>query len=327
MKTSLPISLQNLLIEKYSNEANLDFYLKDAEIAYSYCQTSPNIKFIPLSIKHEDKIKAHVALIMDSRLENGTAFFGFFETENDSLLVEKLWSKLIEAAKIHNVSVLKGPVNGSIWHQYRCIKETDGSSFFKTEMFSKLYYYNLLKSLGPNLEVEYYSARRKKFEKVLSKIKINENKLTSNGFRVEITNSINFSQLIQVAHLSKSIFSDSWGYTELTKDEFLNLYSSKKIKENLDKLYLLYKNELIIGYCSTIRDSRHTLIGKTICLLPKFQGLGLGNALAYYVHKDALKSKYDNVIYALMRKENKMKNFPVDDLEIFRRYSAFEFKI
>jgi len=74
-------------------------------------------------------------------------------------------------------------------------------------------------------------------------------------------------------------------------------------------------------------ENKQTLILKTICILPEYQGLGLGNALAYKIHLDAQKEGFKKVIYALIREDNKVKNFPKDDTLIFRRYAAFEFKI
>lgn len=107
----------------------------------------------------------------------------------------------------------------------------------------------------------------------------------------------------------------------------MQLYSSDKLKTHLNKLYLLYKDQQIIGYCGTTVEDEQTLILKTICILPEYQRLGLGNALAYKIHLDAQKEGFNKAIYALIREGNKIKNFPKDDTLIFRRYAAFEFKV
>lgn len=324
---NMPKSLQNFLRKNYGKEKNFNLFLGDYIKSYNFCINNENIEFIPILISSNKNVSAHIALIIDRRLPKGTAFFGFMEVLDDVSVFNALWKKLIEVAKENNVSVLKGPVNGSIWHLYRCIRKTDGSDFFKTELMSNTYYYDFINSQKPNTSIEYYSAYREKFSNILPKIETTDKKLTSLGFSITEMKQIDLLQLVQIAKLSTNVFSSSWGYTELTKNEFLNLYSSDKIEDNLNKLYLLYKDKEVIGYCSTIKEDGNTLICKTICIIPEYQGLGLGNALAYKVHIDAIKDGYKKIIYALIREDNKVKNFPKMDTVVFRRYSAFEFRM
>ena len=96
---------------------------------------------------------------------------------------------------------------------------------------------------------------------------------------------------------------------------------------DLNALYLLYKGEDIIGFCSTYKEDETTLILKTICILPQYQGKGLGNALAYKIHFDAKKDGFKKIIYALIREGNDIKKFPKEEAVVFRRYAAFEFSI
>lgn len=325
--SNIPNFLLNFLKISYGKENNFNLFLSDYIKSYNFCMNNKNIEFIHIAVSSNKDMSAHIALIIDKRLPKGTAFFGFLEVIEDISIFNLLWKKLIEVARTNKISFLKGPINGSIWHQYRCIRETDGSDFFKSELMCMPYYYNFLSSQGSNASIKYYSAYRENFSNVLSKIEISDEKLASLGFSVKEMKKIDLLQLLQIANLSKDIFSGSWGYTELTKNEFLGLYSSEKIEDNLNKLYVLYKNDEIIGYCSTIKENDSTLICKTICILPKYQGLGLGNALAYKVHIDALNDGFKKIIYALIREDNKIKNFPKTDVVIFRRYTAFEFNL
>ena len=61
--------------------------------------------------------------------------------------------------------------------------------------------------------------------------------------------------------------------------------------------------------------------------MPPYQGLGLGNALAYKIHFDAKNEGFKKIIYALIRDGNNIKNFPKEEAVIFRHYAAFEFQI
>ena len=321
------LELIELLRKKYGKSNNLDLFFNDFTNSFSFCVGNENIIFHPFSGYEGEEMQAHIALIIDKRLPLGEAFFGFLEIPDEVSVFKEMWKALVKKARGLGINTLKGPVNGSIWHQYRCIKETDGSPFFKSELPSMPYYYSFLSSNEPSLEVQYYSAYREKFDTTMQMIKTGYEKFTSLGFSIKEVKSITAEDLQAISALSKTIFRKNWGYTELTEKEFLQLYSSEKLDAHLNKLYLLYKDKDIIGYCSTVKEDNNTIICKTIGLLPQYQGLGLGNALAYKVHLDAKKEGFKRIIYALIREGNQVKNFPKDDAVIFRRYTAFEFKI
>lgn len=320
--------LTNLLREKYGSNKNFDYFLSDFKKAFNFCMDNRNILFYPIAGFENGKVCAHIALIIDKRLSAGEAFFGFLEFPDDVSSFNLLWDGLIKEARNKGISILKGPVNGSIWHQYRCIKETNQMPFFKAELFCEPYYYNFLIFSKPTNEVLYYSAYREPFDIVLRMIgEGSYNKLVGSGFSIKETKTATLDELRTIANISKTVFHDSWGYTELNEQEFMQLYSSEKLATHLTTLYLLYRGDEMIGFCSTSKEDDSTLICKTICVLPQYRGLGLGNALAYKVHFDAQKEGFKKIIYALIREGNNVKNFPQDDTIIFRRYAAFEFHL
>jgi len=320
--------LTQLFREKYGNYKNFDFFLSDSNKAFEFCANNENVSFYPIAGHIDGHMKAHAALIIDKRLPHGEAFFGFVEFPDDASAFNLLWNSLIKRAKGKGISVLKGPVSGSIWHQYRCIKEGDSSPFFKAEPFCETYYYDFLASNKPATEILYYSASREPFGIVLRMIdKTALEKMQGLGFSIKETKTVGLEELRAIADISKAVFNGSWGYTELNEKEFTQLYSSEKMTAHVNSLYLLYKENEIMGFCSTSREDEKTLICKTICVLPQYQGLGLGNALAYQVHVDAERAGFKKMIYALIREGNNIKNFPKDGSIIFRRYAAFEFNI
>lgn len=320
--------LKKLLKKKYGNIDGFEYFLSEFGKAFSYCLENSNIQFLPISGIENEELQAHVALIIDKRLPKGEAFFGFLEAPNDTEVFGLMWNALTNEARGRGVNVLKGPINGSIWHQYRCVKDTDGSPWFKTEMLTELYYYNLLQSQKPITQVEYFSASREPYDIVLKLINPESlNKMKSYGFSMKVAEQITQSDLKTIANISRQVFKDNWGYTELNDQEFAGLYSAGEINKNLNALYLLYKGDDIIGFCSTFKENKSTLLLKTICVLPEYRGLGLGNALAYKIHEDAKKDNIKKIIYALIREGNSISNFPKDGTVTLRRYSAFEFKI
>lgn len=321
--------LETLVGKKYSTHNNFEFFLKEYENAYRYCENNPHISFFPIGIRESDVLIAHCALIIDQRLPPGEAFFGFLEVPQDPNVFNILWKEMRTLGKDHALSVLKGPVNGSIWHQYRCIKKTSERNHFKTEPLTPLYYYDLLKAQNPIDEVTYSSGARTAFSDIvlqLGKKKEIMEKLAANGFKIVRHEKITLEQLMAIAGISKMTFLQSWGYTELTKEDFLNLYDPKKINDNIHSVYFLYKGEKIVGFCSTMREG-DILICKTICIIPTLQGIGLGKALAFIIHTEAERDGIKEIQYVLVRDGNQVHNFPTEDIIVFRQYAAFDFDI
>jgi ribosomal protein S18 acetylase RimI-like enzyme len=328
--TAVPAELISLLRKKYGNEKNIEYFIADFNKSFDFCLNNKSVVFQPIAGYEGDQMVAHIALIVDKRLATGEAFFGFLEVSEDEQDFKIMWEALTKEARSRDISILKGPVNGSIWHQYRCVKETDGSPFFKAELFAEPYYYQRLVSINPAREMAYYSASRDRFEALLPILQAGEpiyKKLGDAGFFIKEIKHVALKELQAIAALSRMVFHNSWGYTELTENEFIALYSSDKLDEHLGGLYLLYKDDNIVGFCGTLKEDENTLICKTICVLPEYQGMGLGNALAYKIHVDAQEKGIKKIIYALIREGNNIKNFPQVDTVIFRRYTSFEFHI
>lgn len=313
--------------KKYSNQKNFNYFFIDLQSALAFSFLNKNQKVLFIDIKTEQETVGHVGLIIDTRLKNKEAFFGFFESLPDNEIFNLLWRELINLAKSRNIKVLKGPINGSPWYQYRVVSDSDGSPFFKTEMFCDNYYYNFFKSVKPAKEIFYYSAHRIRFESIISATKFSYKKLSTEGFIIEEIKDIAIDQLKSIWELSKKTFKNYWGYVDLSFDDFISLYLPQKLFCHLNKIYFLKKQDQVIGFLSTLREDNLTLIFKTICILPEFQGLGLGNMLVYKAHLDAKKDGFKKIIYALIQTDNNIRNFPKDDAIIFRNYSTFEFDV
>jgi len=315
----------------YNLNTNFDFFLKEYENAYNFCCTSAHIKFFPIAIYNNGQMIAHAALVINERLGENEAFFGFFEVVDDITVFEVVWRKLTELAKMHKLQILKGPVNGSIWHQYRCINEDSPEAFFKTEPMTPLYYYDFLIQVNPTNEVTYSSGIRDSYLNILELLKKHKDtitqKLSDENYRIVVTKKISPEILLSIARLSAVVFNKkSWGYTELDPVEFANLYDPSKINEHIYKLFLLYQNDVLVGYCSTMKEGQN-LVCKTICIAPEFQGKGLGNALALRVHEEAEIDGMEKIMYVLIKDGNQVHNYSMEDVRVFRRYSVFEYKL
>lgn len=327
LKNNPPKELIEIVREKYLKQENFDYFLNDFKKAFNFCVKNENIYFEPIAIYSGNKMKAHIAIIKDRCIKSSEAFFGFFECSDNHTVFNFLWEELKISIEKIKVSLIKGPINGSIWHQYRIIRQTDGSAFFKSEMMCESYYYNLFLSKNPQAEIKYHSAYRENFSAIINAGKLSYEKFIGVSFSIQEVETINKDILETIINISRKVFNNNWGFTDLSENELFELYSGEKIKHSLNKLYLLRFRDKVIGFGIILKENDSTIIFKTICILPEYFGLGLGNALAYKVHFDAKRDGVKKIIYALVKEDNNIKNFPKDDVIIFRKYSSFEFLI
>ncbi len=310
-----------LVKRKYMNLKNFEYFFSDLKKALKFSHLKQQPYFI--SVIDDSTMLAHAAVICDRQLPRGTAFWGFFETSDNEEVFQLLWEKIKEVAREKGINRLLGPVNGSIWHQYRFIKETDRSPFFKTELFCEPFYYKLVKKTQEK-EILYYSAYRNNFDNIIATTEPFYKKIMGDGFSLIESVKLTEKDLDNILKHCKKIFRKSWGYIDLSSSCFADLYSSQKLVPHLKRIYFLKKNQQIVGYCSLMLEDRRTLILKSIAILPEFQKLKLANALIYKVHIDAQLNQHQKVIYALIKENNAIKKLPKDDAVIFRRYVAFE---
>ncbi len=323
--------LVRFLTSLYGSNSNFDFFLSEYQKAYDYCCTSTHITFLPLAYCSEGRMLAHVALIIDDRLPEHEAFFGFFEVVDDRQVFETLWEALTAIARTHGCRLLKGPVQGSIWHQYRCIAESSSVPFVKTEPMTPSYYYDFLLDAQPTKEITYSSGIRESFTDIRNALQKQKDTITeqlsAGGFAIEITREVSMETLVAIAGLSATVFDEkSWGYTKLDTAEFLQLYDLEKVQALLHKLFLLRHGDTLVGYCSTMKEG-NTFICKTICIASPYQGKGLGTALALAIHEEAAKEGAQAIMYVLVRDGNQVHNYHTSDVKIFRTYAVFEYTL
>jgi len=315
----------SLLEKKYKAQKNYVYFLDDLKATLKFSETYQEPHFI--IVKDGENVVGHCALILDHNLKEGEAFFGFFDVIDNFNVFTTLWQSLLKLAGLKNIKLLKGPINATAWHQYRVMSYGGNSDFFKTELFSESYYYDFYKTLKPDKEILYLSGFRENFKFLISVTEPAYKEVLKAGFSIEEIKNLSTEQLKEILDLSKIVFKENWAYTDFSMESFESLYSSQKLSANLNKIYFLKNENKIIGYLSSLIEDENVLILKTIAVLPEFQGKGFGNALVHKAHKDALEKGFKKIIYALIREDNNIKNFPKEEAVVFRKYSTFEFEV
>jgi ribosomal protein S18 acetylase RimI-like enzyme len=313
------------LVSCYSHCNGFEYFLGDLKKALYYTIHSTNQNATYLIISGQEGVLAHTLLIEDKRLVSGEALFGFFECKNNKDIFLILWNKLSELAQKKNITIIKGPINGTIWHQYRVIKKSDKKiPYFNSEPLSMNWYYFMLKEMNPVEEVNYYSGMREQYDTIIDITKPSCEKLLEEGYIFKHIEVPSRNQVRVLYRLSAEVFKNNWGFTKIDEKEFESLYSTDKIKKHIGQIHFAYEKNELVGFCSTVRD-RNNLIMKTIAVVPHLQGKGIGNALVYLAHHMAKENGMKRIVYALVRDTNKVQYFPKDDVILFREYACFTF--
>lgn len=315
-----------LVQDKYISNPAFQYYFNDLKKGAAYCIHSSKIKFENLSVFRGGSLKAHTTLILHEDLDKETAYFGFFECVNDTEIFELLWKNLLRQAKDKGIKKLLGPISGSIWHAYRVISVPGNEDHFPSEPVTDPRYFSFLNDKNPEKIVEYHSAYRQRFNRIIKHTRKSYKSLKNKEIEIRKLSAFDEESALSVYNLSLRVFEGNWGYVPLSPEEFLQLYSSDKIEEYIASVYVALSGNKIIGFSSNMQY-KDSLIMKTIAVDPEYQQTGVASGLVHVVHSKAKSAGIRRIIYALVRKTNKIKHFPTDDVKILREYAGFEFWI
>lgn len=310
-----------LIQKNYGESLVSSRYVNDTKEGMNTVLENKKISTVFFHLLEDNKLKGHIGLVYASAEE---AYFGFFEIQ-DTQDFNDLWNEMFAEAKRLGLKKIFGPVNGTVWHPYRVISETSSEQFFVQEPLSKEEYFNLFKNINPAHIIEYHSAYRTDFKMILELTASSLPLLISHNIQIVQENySIDLLKLIY--ELSVSIFSGNPGYYNLSFNDFAKLYTEPNDGNTELLIFKVLQDDKPIGFSYNLLMDKK-MIMKTIGLLPEWQDRGVGYALVNKIHQFAQEKNIEKIIYALIRSDNKVKNFPKDDAVIFRKYAAFNFLI
>ena len=302
-------------VTKFNQELHLEKFVKSLQYSYDWAQNNMICFLIESDGEH--------ALIMMEDEKNNWAYFGYLKFNSEKSI--KLWSKIETFCKSKQINSLLGPIQGSTYFPYRCINKTDGRGFFQGEYFSDQTDAKILNNLKPSKIINYRSAIREKYNNVMEISKPYYDQLCQKGLRVELVNELDESSLKSIYEIVQTVFSKNWGYQEIGYAHFKKLFSNGESNISRMSMHKIMYQDKLIGFSRYTEESSDTIIFRTIGILPEYQKMGIGNAVVYQMHADALDFGYSKAIYALVRTSNRVKNMPQPDVFEFRTYQAFEF--
>lgn len=298
-------------------------------------KNNPSFNFIKIKsfIAYEDdEVIGHISAMIDERLkqdDQNVGLIGFYECiENDSCS-DLLIKKTIDHLKNKDCQFVRAPIDLTIWHPYRFVVDQKEESFL-LEPITKDYYISQFERNGFSTKVEYGSAQRTDLDTILPYTKEDFDKCIEEGFNIRnITKEDYDAGILSIYNMVNNIFSDSWSYVAISKEEYLYIYEDYKNNiENISIQIISDKDGKDVGFCSSIVDhSNKTIILKTIGVLPEYQNKKVGAALLHYQHKLAKKKGIIKEIYALIKLGNIVTKMPYPGVKIIRKYVAMEKEI
>lgn len=258
---------------------------------------------------------------------------GSYECAKDSEISHELLSSATKRAKELGYSYLIGPMEGSTWNNYRFSDHNKYPNFFM-EPFHHAYYSDQFKEFGFSIIAEYVSNLDEEVTVPEKDIDAFEEYYKARGaqFRFLCLNDLE-NDLHKIARFSNDAFQHNFLFTPINEDEFVAKYL--RIKNYFDPALVMIvedENDEIEALSFSIKDFNESrgksLIIKSLARRNDSKLRGIGAYLIQKTYQLARANGYDNVIHALMIKDNASKkiseNYHGSD---YKSYSLFGMEI
>lgn len=269
-------------------------------------------------LKHEDQIACCI---------------GSYECIDDLEMSQLLLSKAVERVKELRYSYLLGPMEGSTWNNYRFSDHNDFPNFFM-EPYHHSYYSDQFKAFGFSVIGEYVSNIDEEVSVPNKDINSFEEYYKARGaqFRFLRMNDLE-NDLRKIARFSNDAFQHNFLFTPIDEEDFVEKYM--RIKAYFDPaLVMIVEDEHneIEALSFSIKDHNvsrgKSLIIKSLARRNDSKLRGIGAYLIQKTYQLARDNGYDNVIHAMMIKDNASKkiseNYHGAD---YKSYSLFGLEI
>lgn len=269
-----------------------------------------------------------VARACATRIDGEDALrLGWYDCVDRNAVAEALFDGVREHARRLGVSRIIGPINGTTWHRYRLADPSSASPFF-LDVHNKTWYVRQWLDAGAEEIASYFSTR---FDR-LGEYPEHDAHVARQRERGIVLRELaldRFEEEMRLIHaVSLAGFQDNFLYTPIGAEEFIALYRP---------IYPLLRSELVliaesesgnaVGFVfavdNVVERSRRSLVMKSAAVLPEHAGHGLGHLLLETVHRTASEQGYDEIIHALIHRDNRSGRILADRSVPHRTYRLF----
>jgi GNAT superfamily N-acetyltransferase len=289
-------------------------------------------------------IAGRIAAFVDKRYNSihgeKTAFFGFFESQDNIRVASELFTAAVRFAKSKGMTRLIGPVEFTTNYQAGILVEGFGRPTVMTP-YNKEYYPKLLESNGFTklIDLYAYNFANPSVPDRLARMSAIQEQRNPN---VKVLNFRQAGRLCNASVITKlynQAFCDTWGFVPMSTKEFSFLLHSIVLLDHWDLNYLAFYDDTPVGLLLTVpdlyaplsqgqgkdrnfKDLRVTVLG----VLPSFRTRGIEARLGTILLNDAMKKGYKNLEFSFILENNTAMNnyvnreFGIPAIRTFRIY-------
>ncbi|MEN8142127.1 MAG: hypothetical protein ABFQ82_00850 [Thermodesulfobacteriota bacterium] len=333
-------------------------YVKSSADSVRCCleDTGSALAMLPLIVLGGDnKVAARLVVSIPRQPPAGEqerpGVFGFFEACRDFEPVKAMFDHGREWLWGKGIRKVVGPMDGDTWHKYRFNIGPFERSPFLMEPYNPHYYPELWERYGFRPLAGYYSKYIPELGKVLPSQERFFRRCLKNGFRFRSFRKRDYDSELDILYdLSRAIFAENFYYTDISRQGFKELYNGAAaiIKEEL----IWFASDKEGEYCGFVfalpdyyeavrslrgkkdlwskikflynRQKTDTLNVKTLGVLKKYHGSGLGPALIYKAYLEGYKLGFSDANMCLIHETNPSGRLDGGEGEVSRRYMLYE---
>lgn len=269
----------------------------------------------------------HLPEVQEQRL----GFIGHYaagDAQSAEALLNHACSTLLE----NGCSLAVGPVDGSTWRRYRLITRRGNEPPFFMEPDNPDTYPAQFEAAKFVPMARYYSSLNDDLgASVHPPDGILEN-LRNAGIRIRPLDPDNFmAELTRIYDLSIAGFRNNLLYTDISKDEFIRMYSQVQPFIRQELVLLAERDSEPVGFIFALPDMARirqghpadTVILKSMAVLPEMSGKGIGACLMAEVTNNARLSGFKRAIHALMHEDNRSRTMSSHYGREIRQYTLY----
>ena len=291
---------------------------------------------IKLTLKENTEEKASCEIYYkNTPQDNGVTVgcIGNLEIKDYNYGVELL-KKAEEILKNKGITRVVGPMNGNTWKKYRTMKYTKGDAAFLLENVDPIEYNKIFQEAGYT-ELYTYTSNKGLIQDAYKSeiIDMAEENLKQENIVIRKFNKEKAQEdLKKIYNISKQCFNRNPLYVEIEENDFIKQYTDYINMIDEDLVLIAEKNNEEIGFVfcmpnyNEMKESGkiHTVILKTIAVLPEYEELALGNVLLKNIAEISVKKGFTEWIFAFMYSNNtSQKMAKRNKAEVIREYAIY----
>lgn len=232
----------------------------------------------------------------------GIGLVGHFACEDDSQTARQLISSAAEWLAAQGCQIVRGPMNGDIWHRWRFMTRGFDTVPFPGEPRQPAYYPGLFAASG-------FAPVRTHSTKLITDVHAQYERLLKpahfNSKRGITYRALDHSRWAEELHsmyeLCLHSFATNWSVTDTTAEEFYAIYDRWLKRAGPEHiLFAVDPAGSIMGLGLALAAGSDTVCLKTIAVLPSQYGYGLGQAIGAEIYQRAIKRGFTKALHCLM---------------------------